>query len=109
MGVFSTFRGPAYQKGHGLGGLFSSLFRSAIPVFRNTVAPVLKKGAKALAKEALNVGVGVGGDLLSGEAFQDSVKRRVNTSARKMAKQGVRKLGKLVGSTNVPRPGQGVE
>ena len=32
----SGFRGPAYQKGHGLGAMFKRLFKWAIPIIQKT-------------------------------------------------------------------------
>lgn len=53
---------PKYQRGRGLGGVFSSLFRF--------LRPVLSKGMTFLKKEALNTGV----DLLSGLSQQKPMK-----------------------------------
>ena len=67
-GGVNTSKDLGYQRGHGLGGLFGSLFRAAVPVFKGTVAPMLKRGAKAVAREALSTGVGVAGDMLDGHS-----------------------------------------
>ena len=90
------FSGPGYQRGHGLGGLFGRLFRAAVPIFRNTVAPVMKKAGKEVAKEALSTGVGVAKDMLEGEDFSTSAKARLNTAANRMAKRGVRALEHMI-------------
>ena len=100
----SFFAGPTYQRGHGLGGLFGRMFRAAVPLFRTTVAPVLKKAGRELAKEALHTGVGVGTDLLDGKSLGDSVKGRLNTAANRMATKGARSLqGMLTGPYGAPR------
>ena len=90
------FRGASHQSGHGLGGLFGSLFRAAIPVFKNTVAPVLKQGAKAVAKEALRAGVGVASDLLDGQSVHDSANARLSAAGKQLARRGIRKANKLL-------------
>lgn len=45
----SVFRGAAVQRGHGIGGFFSSLFKGAMPL--------LKSGLKSVGKELLSTGV----------------------------------------------------
>lgn len=92
------FSGPGYQRGHGLGGLFGKLFRAAVPVFRHTVAPMLKKAGAEVAKEALTSGVGVATDMLEGESFGNAARSRLNTAANRMANRGVRALEQMVAS-----------
>jgi hypothetical protein len=89
------FNGPAYQRGRGLGGLFGKIFRAAVPLLKGTVAPMLKTGAKAVAKEALRTGVGVAGDMLEGGSGVESFKLRGKAGARRLAQQGVRKMEKM--------------
>jgi hypothetical protein len=86
------FKGATHQRGHGLGGLFAKLFRAAVPVFKNTVSPMLKKGAKAVAREALKTGVGVASDLLDGGSLQQSVGRRGQGAARRLMKKGASRM-----------------
>ena len=50
------------QRDHGLGSLFGGLIRSAMPL--------IKRGALALGKGALKTGLGVAGDVLSGQSIK---------------------------------------
>ena len=54
-----VFRGAPLQRGHGLGGLFKTLFRVAVPVLRRA-APIVKRTAvrvgKAASKRAVKAG-----------------------------------------------------
>ena len=54
-----VYRGASLQRGHGLGGLFKSLFRVAVPVLRRA-APIVKRAAvragKSASKEAFKAG-----------------------------------------------------
>ncbi len=69
-----VFRGAAYQQGHGLGSLFSSLARFAVPL--------LKRGAKYLGRHALNTGVQVARDVLEDRRnWRDSAKHRLRSTA----------------------------
>ena len=56
------FRGAPLQRGHGLGGLFKTLFRVAVPVIRRA-APIAKKVSlrvgKSAAKRAAKAGAKV--------------------------------------------------
>ena len=64
------YQGTKYQKGYGLGSIFSGLFKAAVPM--------LKKGAAALGKTALRTGVNIAKDAMAGKdlkaAFTDNAK-----------------------------------
>lgn len=76
-GDFPVFRGSRMQRGYGLGSILSGVFRTAIPF--------LKRGAKALGKEALRTGVNIGQDVLSGQKFKTAARRRGLESIRNVA------------------------
>ena len=101
------FQGPLTQRGHGLAGLFGKIFRAAVPVFKGSVQPMLKKGAKAVAKQALTTGMNVANDMLSGESGSKSIGRRLPMAARKLSHKGVRALHGMI-SNNVPHQRKGV-
>ena len=61
-----VFFGAKLQRSHGLGNLFGGLIRSAMPL--------IKTGALALGKGAEKTGLGVAGDLLSGQSIKSSAK-----------------------------------
>lgn len=63
-----AFRGPAMQRGYGLGGLFKGLARS--------FAPVLKRGLITMGKKALKTGVEVLGDVAQGRNLKEALKNR---------------------------------
>lgn len=102
----SFFAGPSYQRGHGLEGIFGRLLRAAEPVFRSSrsVAPVLKKAGKALAKESLAAGVGVANDLMEGKAFGSSVESRLNKAANRMANKGAKSLTQMLNASETRKP-----
>ena len=55
-GNIAGFRGARFQRGYGIGGIFKSLARYAIPLF--------KQGAKVVCKRALQTATEVGQDAL---------------------------------------------
>ena len=61
-------RGARIQRGYGIGGIFKSLARIAIPLF--------KSGAKAIGKRALQAATEVGQDVLEGKNVIKSAKSR---------------------------------
>ena len=99
-GDMTYFSGPTYQRGHGLGGLFGRLFRAAVPIFRGTVAPALKKVGKKVAKEALTTGVGMATDLLDGQSIEESLQNRLPSAANRMAIQGAKHLQRVLTRIN---------
>lgn len=76
-----VFRGGRGQRGHGIGNILGGLFRSAVPL--------LKKGAKALGKEALRTGMAVAGDVLDGRSLKSSVKTRGLAASKRVARKAV--------------------
>lgn len=97
-GGLSHFSGPSEQQGHGIGGLFSSLFRAAVPLFRKAT-PVLKSAAKAVAKEAARTGVDVLNDVVDGEKLSDAIAKRGSQGAERIVKRGARKLQRMMTSS----------
>lgn len=63
------FAGSYGQKGHGLGSLLSGLFRSAFPM--------IKRGLSTFGKHALRTGLEIATDVVDGESFGNSARRRV--------------------------------
>ena len=61
------YRGGRRQRGHGIGGVFKSLFRSAMPF--------IKEGGKIVAKNAVNYGANVLADISQGEDVVKSLER----------------------------------
>ena len=60
------FAGARYQRGHGIGSIFSSIFRGLRSIFPGVL--------KTVGKHALKTGVNIAGDVLEGRRFQDSIK-----------------------------------
>ena len=64
-----VFYGSRTQRGHGIGSIFSSLFR--------TVFPLLKRVGPALGRKALQTGMQIASDVASGQSFKESAKTHV--------------------------------
>lgn len=78
-GNLSFFAGPRYQKGSGLGQIFSGLIRGALPL--------LKSGGKALARSALKTGTQIASDILEGDRVSEAVKRRTGEAVGEFVKR----------------------
>ena len=65
-GNITGYRGARFQRGYGFGGIFKSLARYAIPLF--------KQGAKVVGKRALQAATEVGQDVIQGKNVRESVK-----------------------------------
>lgn len=72
----SYYSGSPTQKGHGLGAIFRSLARVALPL--------VKRVGKKVAHEALTTGLSVGSDMLTGKKFKDSLKSRGKETASRV-------------------------
>lgn len=67
-GTLPVFAGASMQRGYGLGNVFGSLARMAMPLF--------KRGAKELSKRAMSTGVKFAGDVMLGRKPKAAAKRR---------------------------------
>ena len=76
--------GNIVQRGYGIGGIFKSLARIAIPLF--------KRGAKAAGKRALQAATEVGQDVLEGKNVIESAKSRGKQAAGDVAKAAANKV-----------------
>jgi hypothetical protein len=65
-GNIAGYRGARFQRGYGIGGIFKSLARYAIPLF--------KQGAKVFGKRALKAATEVDQDVLQGKNVRKSAK-----------------------------------
>ena len=63
--MIPVFSGSKYQKGHGIGNLFSGLIKAAIPL--------VKKGAISLGKTALQTGLNIAKDSIAGKELKSSL------------------------------------
>ena len=84
MEILLGFRGARIQRGYGIGGIFKSLGRIVIPLF--------KRGAKAIGKRALQAATEVGQDVLEGKNVIESAKSRGKQAAGDVAKAAANKV-----------------
>ena len=85
----SVFRGSPWQIGHGqvgfgLGGLFRSVARAAMPM--------IKRGANALGNIALNSGANFVGDVLAGKNAKEAAKARIEEAADVAKKKVIQRV-----------------
>ena len=70
---YGIYRGRALQRGHGLGGIFKSLFRMATPILKK----VGKKALRTVGKRALKAGANALTDIAEKRASpKEAVKSR---------------------------------
>lgn len=72
-----VFQGSRGQRGHGLGSMLSGLFRSAMPM--------IKRGLAFFGKQALKTGLEVANDVVEGDTFDNSARRRIPEGIKRVA------------------------
>ncbi|KAE8751382.1 hypothetical protein FOCC_FOCC001955, partial [Frankliniella occidentalis] len=93
-GINHYYSGAAYQKGHGIGSFLTGLFRFA--------APLVRKAATAVGKQALIAGSNVVTDtLVNNHSFKDSVNEQWNQSKGVLANSAKETVQKMVGSGRI--------
>lgn len=95
--VYQTGRGLNYyqgsdihQRGYGLGGLFRSFFRAAVPLF--------KSGAKAVGKQLFRSGVDLLNDVTKGEDVKVAAKKRLKEAGNVLTDKASTKVKTMIGS-----------
>jgi hypothetical protein len=88
-GNITGYRGARTRRGYGIGGIFKSLARYAIPLF--------KQGAKVVGKRALQAAAEVGQDVLQGKNVKESVETHGGKVVKDFAEQGARTLLRQTG------------
>lgn len=84
------YQGSSHQRGYGLGGLFRSFFRAAVPLF--------KSGAKAVGKQLFRSGVDLLNDVTKGENVEMAVKKRLKEAGNVLTDKASTKVKTLIGS-----------
>lgn len=85
------YSGSLYQKGHGLGNVFSSLMKVAMPL--------VKQGAKSLGQTALKTGLNIAKDTLSGGNFKTSLSNHMKNAGHELLGKAVNKLSRKPNKT----------
>lgn len=89
------YQGVSFQKGSGLGSVFRRLFRMALPF--------LVKSGKTIGKEALVTGTRVANDVLLGEDFKTSAKKRAKETGNNLARRAIDHVQSMVGKGKYKR------
>lgn len=77
------FSGAQYQKGYGLGNIFSSIAKSFLPL--------VKSGARAIGKQVLRSGVGLASDVLQGKNIKQAAVERAKVAGVNLLQSAKRK------------------
>ena len=85
----NVYVGVPYQRGHGIGSFLGGLFRR--------VLPLLKRGAKALGREALRTGMNIASDMTTNNIpFKESLKSRVRETGENLKRKAEEKIDSLM-------------
>lgn len=77
-------RGAFLQRGRGIGSIFASLFKAVVPAFKSIGRAIIKspitKSALSTAKnKAIDAGIQIAADALSGENIGQSISKNLKT------------------------------
>ena len=75
----AAFTGARYQRGHGLGNMLRSLTKFAMPF--------LKKGAKAVGKQAMKTGMNIAQEVMLGQNIKKAAKRHLSQGLTELMTQ----------------------
>lgn len=79
-----VFTGARLQRGHGLGNVLSSVLRMAMPL--------VKSGAKTLARQGLKTGLKVAGDVMRGRKPRQAVRQQAKRAGQQLLSTGLQRI-----------------
>jgi len=82
---FPVFEGAEFQRGHGLGSLFSSLFRSSLPL--------LKRAGLYLGKQAVRTGLDIAQDAVNNRNIGESAKEHFKSMGNRIVDDAKNQIG----------------
>ena len=85
-GEIPVFAGRRFQRGHGLGSILGGFFR-------RLVLPFIRTHGKNMLTSALKTGMEVADDVLEGQSFKESAKRRVPEGIKRTMQNVIRQSG----------------
>ena len=91
-GSYDVFRGAPIQRGYGLGGIFKSLYRFILPLFKTHALPALKKGAEIVGSEAVRAVSNIAQDAIKGENIEQSFKQHASSAIDNVSDQVQKKI-----------------
>lgn len=96
-GVEHVYTGSPYQRGHGgIGSFLKGLFRRALPF--------LKRGARAVGKEAFRAGVNIIDDVSENKAtFKEALRTRARESGLNLKRKAEEKIESLMEGSGYKR------
>lgn len=101
MVAITPFKGARWQRGYGLGSIFRSLIRTAVPLFKSRVG-----------KSIMKAGVGLAGDAIKGRNMKQALRSRftqgigdaMNTGSGRKQRRGRRPLKRAQSGPKSKRP-----
>jgi hypothetical protein len=91
----STYRGPVYQRGNGIGSVFSSLWKAISPLFSSEN---VKTALRSAGTQALKTGLNVGSDVMQGRNIGEALKARAGETGREILGAAADELRNIAGS-----------
>ena len=83
-GSINVFSGPRYMRGKGFGRILGGLGRA--------ILPLLKRGGRVLLKEGLRTGTQIASDVIGGQKFTSSLKKRGREAGDRMVQTVVKRM-----------------
>jgi hypothetical protein len=91
--MIPVFQGTKYQKGHGLGSMFSGLLKAAVPM--------LKRGAASLGR-ALQTGANVARDALAGKNIKSALRDNAKMAGKQLLSESINKISDTIDRSVTP-------
>lgn len=83
-GNLAVFRGATRQRGYGLGGIFTKLFRG--------IAPILKNVAKSTGKQIIKTGSDIVTDVIDGKSLKNAALSNLSNGGQQLLSSLTSKL-----------------
>lgn len=88
---------PKFQRGYGLGGVLTSIFRRVFPFLAANALPIIKSTAKDAGRNLIKAGLATASDAISGANIKESAKTNFKRAGKNIASKAVESIKAQVG------------
>jgi hypothetical protein len=97
VNIAGYHRGPQFQRGYGLGGIFASLFRRFLPVLTKTALPLIKSTAQDAGKALLQAGLNTAAVGLQGGDIKEAARTQFTEAGKGIGTRTIEAVRKQIG------------
>lgn len=86
-GIYDIYKGPLYQRGYGLGGIFKRFFKWIVPLMQKHGAPLIEKGISTVGNQIVASTNDLAQDIIKGKDVKESANEHFETAVENLKRK----------------------